>query len=350
MKSSVANRVPTAAFLQLSDLHLGEDAADTGAADRGKLTLGAIKKYGGLKMQAHDPYIFAMLPSSVRSAARFLGAANDRFDYCFVTGDLSTSASSDRRFEFARKYLCDEVKIDENYLVGLGLGESTLFCIPGNHDKLFESDRPERYLKSFAKLPEPPPYKQEIQIPRSGQQFLIYAIDSNLYEEGNIAIGKIYPSTMAWLAQQFEKTPSDFIKGGGVRILVLHHHPADLKPYRKWNLKTFVKSRFRLELTKLQEGDALLDLCVGNIDLIIHGHEHFPVVFQNSKAQCVVQSAGTACQFSSSGEEQNCFHTLMFFNRKVILSQFNWQKPSFRPSRYWETDLDAKTLTGPTEY
>lgn len=315
--------MPNAAgILHLSDLHLGRDFDDIGMkATDVQRTARSYWSRGGLIMQAHDPFIIASLHSNVRMAARRLGLAEDAFDLMVVTGDISTTADSEERFKFARSFLTSSFKY-ENIDIGLRFADDRVLCVPGNHDKMNEKTCA-RYLAHFDNLPNKPPYVLEKSC--NGVRFVFYGIDSNLYEEGNVALGKIRTETLAWLADRKDESQQDTTKPQAVRILLLHHHPCDLNKLRKRTLKNWFTGR----LSRLEDGDRLLDLCKGWIDVIMHGHEHFPAAFRDDVSGAVVVSAGTTSE-SHLQKGRNSFFALVFQDGSVTVSDFRWGGGQFR--------------------
>src|SRR5260221_13452633 len=100
-----------AAILHLSDLHLGRNFDDIGmSATDVQRTARSYWSRGGLVMQAHDPFIVASLRTNIRMAARRLGLPEDTFDLMVVTGDISTTADSEERFQFARSFFTDSFR------------------------------------------------------------------------------------------------------------------------------------------------------------------------------------------------------------------------------------------------
>jgi predicted phosphodiesterase len=169
-----------------------------------------------------------------------------------------------------------------------------------------------------------------------------YGIDSNLYEEGNIAIGKVSPATLAWLGEQLEQSGSvGSQQDKSVRILLLHHHPADLNKFRRrsWNPYKVIEHLLMDRLTVLEEGERLLKICHGKIDLIMHGHEHFPIVFLNQESGCIIISAGTTSEWQSDSG-RNSFHAVAFQGREFRIVQFNWNKAQFKPCLEWIGNFD----------
>lgn len=327
--------IPISTILHLSDLHLGKDFTDAGTAD--KATVKSVLKNKRLVMQGHDKFVLASLSSEIRIAARKVGA--EHFDFHVVTGDISTSANSKERFEFARRFLTGTVTVDATFDAGLSLDKNTLFCIPGNHDKLEELTL-ERYSAQFNDLPAIPNYVSA-RTSGSGQRFIFYGIDSNWYIDGNIGLGKISPETLEWFAKAIkENAPSGTDKANTIQVVLLHHHPCDLSKFRRQSLKGIMYARF----TTLEEGGSLLDACRGKIDVIMHGHEHFPIAFRDERSNCVVISCGTTSEFQLNKSHSNCFHILVFQGRNLEVLQFSSGTGHFSQSSKWKFNLDSTPM------
>ncbi len=337
----------TTSILHLSDLHLGKSFADVGSDSKAdglsKETINSFRENYGFVMQTHDSYIIPCLENEILMAARYIGAREDKFDFHVVSGDITAHPSPVDRFQFARDYLIDSVQLPEtpgggSGRVGLRLAKNSLFCVPGNHDKLALEDR-NAYLTGFRDLPDVPPYVKEV-FGGNQQRLLFYGLDSNLYKEGNLAVGEIAPQTLSRLGEYFTltQTPED---PSTVRILVLHHHPADLNRYRPRSLSTLV-GFFTGGLSTLKEGSRLLKACEGKIDLIMHGHEHFPVVFFEPTSSSVVLSAGSTSAFLPKGKGVNSFHTIALADREFQIVQFDWNGARFIPSKESLGNLDDR--------
>ncbi len=337
----------TTTILHLSDLHLGKTFDDVGTPSKAdgfsKGTINSFKESYGIVMQTHDSYIIPCLENEIRLAARYIGAREEKFDFHVVSGDISAHPVPTKRFRFARDYLLGTIPLPKkpgggSSRVGLKLSKERVFCVPGNHDKLAQEDR-KPYLTGFADLPKEPPYVKEV-YGGNQQRLLFYGIDSNLYKEGNISVGEISPQTLARLGEYFTLTqnPND---PPTVRILVLHHHPADLNHYRPRNISKLFEYLTK-SLSTLQEGTRLLKFCEGKIDLIMHGHEHFPIVFFEPISSSIVVSAGTTSSFQPKGTGTNSFHTIALADRKFQIVQFNWNGARFIPSKEWSGNLDQR--------
>ncbi len=336
----------TATILHLSDLHLGENFDDPGRTDKATLQQPLkIFKKGAAEGRSHDPYILCALPIEVRIAARQIGARDGQFDFHVITGDISDTANSEERFVFARQFLL-ETQSDHGLEIGLNLPLDRVLCVPGNHDKMTERN-PARYLKEFKDLPATPPYVRQRQA-RNGRKFIFYGIDSNDYTEGNIGVGRIEPEVLAWLGK---KLSSVRVEGNrrndAARILLLHHHPCDLTAMRPPShnplaslYRRFVHGRF----TRLDEGERLLEQCRGRIDIIMHGHEHFPVAFKDDRSGCLVVSAGTTAQFENRFGV-NSFHALVFSGNNVRVAQFDWNGARFKKGNRWKYNLRSRDFS-----
>jgi len=338
----------TGSILHLSDLHLGNDFYDVGTTDKSdginlKSVKAVIRNKGRFVMQSHDDYILTSLPIEIQRAAGYIGSSNRKFDFHVITGDISTNAMSDQRFSFARSFLIEQVAVKDKYTgetfdVGLNLGKDIL-CVPGNHDKMGQGTA-NNYLTGFADLPRKPNYVVD-KLTAQKQRFVFFGIDSNLYAEGNEAVGKISPQTLAWLKKQFLQYESLKTEApDAIRILLLHHHPADLNPFRGRSIKHYIPFLKTDPFTRLEEGDRLLEACNGNVDIIMHGHEHFPITFFNEESNCLIVSAGTASKVQLDRKSKNSFHALAFSGRQFRIVQYDWSKGRFVAAYQWTGDLD----------
>jgi 3',5'-cyclic AMP phosphodiesterase CpdA len=273
-------------------------------------------------MQAHDGYIAWTLGNEIRQAARRMRLPDDQFDAYVITGDISTDANSTNRFRFAREFITSTVLVNGTQC-GLNLPVNSVVAVPGNHDKMYETT-PERYTSAFNDLPAEPPYRFEVSA-RNGQICRFFGIDSNRYDAGNIAVGRISPQTLAWLSTERDYATSSKSERH-VDVLVLHHHPCDLNPFG--GPRKSLRGRF----TRLEEGERVLRIAAGWIDLIMHGHEHFPVAFVDPISKAVVVSAGTVSQRQNRGSNvRNSFHAMTLRGRELSVVQFDWNRARFIP-------------------
>jgi 3',5'-cyclic AMP phosphodiesterase CpdA len=309
-------------ILHISDLHLGENLDDCGTPQGEAIkAIRSIVKKGGVEMQAHDPYILATIKTNVQIAARELRLLNDEFDFVVVSGDISTAANNDERFDFARQFLTGSIAFDTAQ-IGLEIKTDSLICVPGNHDKMGEQSL-KRYLAAFSHLPDVIPYVK-VREAKNGLRFAFYGIDSNLYEEGNVAIGHISERNLSWLSNEMGRSFKNE-DGIDIRILVLHHHPCDLNRFRRKSIRGILTKK----LTRLEGADRLLDICKGWINIILHGHEHFPISFRDERSKCIIVSGGTLSQFQKYYTHNN-FNALIFSKDKMKIVEYEWTGGRFR--------------------
>lgn len=334
----------TTTILHLSDLHLGDSFADVGSDSKadglGAGTIESFRKNYGFVMQTHDSFIIPSLETEIMLAARYIGAPKDSFDFNVITGDISTDVNPPQRFSFAREYLINSVPLSpgSNFNVGLRMPKESVFCVPGNHDKMALTDN-SAYLTGFKDLPAAQfPYVKEV-TSASGQRLIFYGIDSNLYVKGNIAVGTINQETLGRLGEYLALTSRDETPLP-VRILLLHHHPADLNQFRGWTLKRLFSS-FGKQFSVLQEGERLLKLCRGRIDLIMHGHEHFPVVFHEPISSSIVVSSGSSSSYLGNKSAANTFYGIALAGRDFQIVQFEWNGARFLPTKEWTGNLST---------
>ena len=335
----------TAAVLHLSDLHLGKDPDDYGSRWKSSgLNWRSVVNFfvnRGTVLQCHDSYIFNGLGTEIYRVARTLGVPGDAFEFHVATGDISTDVDPAERFDFARRYLTGRVRLNDSWSPGLDLNGGNLFCVPGNHDKMKRRNLA-HYRASFDALPQPLPYVHEAQA-RSGQRFVFFGIDSNLYDKRTIARGLFDPATFGWLGENIERYGRHDGPDKPVRILLLHHHVVDLNQFTRQSRLSAFKRSVEGRYTLLNEADRLLGLCKDRVDIIMHGHEHFPIVLREPKSGCVVISAGTTSEFQPNKEHHNSLHAVLFHGRRFEVVRFDWKRASshFLSRLSWSGDLDA---------
>lgn len=341
---------PIFSILHLSDLHLGADFADVGGKNRSFMKSVLDRK--AYSMQAHDDFLLLLLPMEITrigavNRARFLTAWPERepvtFNRVVVSGDISTDVTSDNRFAFAHQFITSKMKLsDPNYgqqaSIGIGLPNDLLLCVPGNHDKMRETTLA-RFNSSFSRSPEPCNY---VQIVRKFDSALVFiGMDSNSYAEGNIANGEMDPARLSWLSGVLSQMQTEGLSQGEDRLtpleckkaiicLLIHHHVCDL---------SFRKRYFNLgrSFTWMNGSERLLKLISGKVQVILHGHEHYPTHFVEKESGALVVSAGTTSQWQAR-PNHNSFYNLTFYdNRSVQIEEFVWNGKGF---------TSRETLTG----
>jgi 3',5'-cyclic AMP phosphodiesterase CpdA len=339
----IQDQKPIYSILHLSDLHLGADFADVGGKNR--TFVKSLLDRKAYSMQAHDDFLLLLLPMEISriaavNRARFLKAwpgqkAPDPFDRIIVSGDISTDVTSEARFAFAHAFLTSKEPLaNTNYgqqaSVGLGLQNGRLLCVPGNHDKMRETTLA-RFNSIFSQSPQPCNYVQIIK--RFDRALVFIGMDSNSYVEGNIANGEMDPARLSWLSGILDQMQTTGLSNGedrltveecrkAIKCLLLHHHVCDLSVRRRY----FNPGR---SFTRMNGSERLLKLISGKIQVILHGHEHYPTHFIEKESGALVVSAGTTSQWQSK-PGNNSFYNLTFYDTSSIqIEEFVWNGKGF---------------------
>jgi 3',5'-cyclic AMP phosphodiesterase CpdA len=352
-------RKPIASFLHISDLHLGASFEDCGKVERG--TVWGRLKSKRLTMQAHNQQILMQLPLTIlrlwqikKSLFRVAWADEYEdhpfFDRVIVSGDISTAATNIERFAFAFGYLTSRVPACRRSLyasqsgVGLRIDKDILLCVPGNHDKMHETTL-ERYDSSFSQVPAACPYVHLIH--RYSRDIVFLGLDSNDYSEGMIAAGAIDNSRLAWLTSRFQDMETIGLQDGegrvsveqcrkAIRCLLLHHHPVDLSPWKGWH--SF--DHFSI----LDGADKLLELIKGRVDIVFHGHEHYPIYFPHSDTGTIIISAGSASEWNKKCRYNSLFTVTLFTDNTAEIQEYVWNGTDFEEQKKQPPQLPLKLV------
>ena len=333
---------PFCSILHLSDTHLGARFEDAGGPKRGFVT--ALKDDKAYVMQAHDRNLLLLLPLELSRVAEInrvqfkkagIQDPPNFFDRVIVSGDISTDATNEARFEFAHKFLTSKMPLhtgslyDHQANVGLGIPNTLLITLPGNHDKMRETTL-DRFNRAFGSSPAAPNYVTAFR--RGGKTIIFFVLDSNAYNEGNIAKGEIDDARRGWLLNEFNNLNNGLTVNGeifsapecadAIRCLVLHHHVRDL---------SFKKHYFTLgrKFVTLDGAEKLLEDIKGRIHVILHGHEHYPTHFVEPQSNAVLISAGSTSQWSDKKHKNSFYHLTFFTDNTVQIDEYVWNKVGF---------------------
>jgi 3',5'-cyclic AMP phosphodiesterase CpdA len=337
------DRKPICSILHLSDLHLGANFGDVGGKKRGFFK-GVMDKKAYL-MQAHDDFLLLLLPLEIRrigvvNRTRRRSAwpnheAPEPFDRIVVSGDISTDATDEARFAFAHSFLTSKSPLSAGIYgaqasIGLGLPNDRLLCIPGNHDKMRETTLA-RFNASFSSTPQPCNY---VRVLRQLDKAVVFiGMDSNAYSEGNIASGEMDQARLSWLAEILSRMETTGLSEGDVvltpnecaraiKCLVIHHHVCDLSFKKRY----FNPSR---SFTWLNGSERLLKIVSGKIQVVLHGHEHYPTHFVEKVSGALIVSAGTASQWHDKPFKNSFYNLTVFDDRTLQIEEFVWDGKSF---------------------
>lgn len=341
-RNPLVDRKPFCSILHLSDTHLGARFEDAGGKNRKFFT--ALRKDQSYVMQAHDPTLLLLLPLEFKKIAcfnqtRFKKAWPDQpapsfFDKVIVSGDISTDATDKERFEFAHKFLTSEMQLNiglysKDSSVGLNIPNELLLSLPGNHDKMRQTTL-EMFNNAFKHSPSPANYIQAFR--RFGHTVIFLVMDSNAYNEGNIAKGEIDFARLSWLIKTLSSLESGIVIDQqryspeecrqAIKCLVLHHHVCDL---------SFKKRFFSIgrNFTKMVGADDLLRTISGRIHVIFHGHEHYPIHFIEEQSGAIVISAGSTSQWHQKVKKNSFYHVTFFTDHAIQIDEYVWTGTGF---------------------
>jgi 3',5'-cyclic AMP phosphodiesterase CpdA len=202
------------------------------------------------------------------------------------------------------------------------------------------------YYAGFEQCPDRLNYVRYIR--RNGTSIVFFGLDSNEYSPGNVARGVIDDSRLAWLAKTFAEIEANGLISGNdsldphefesaVRCLILHHHPVSLQK----GLRGL--SRLTHRFTLLEGAERLLNLVKGRIDVVFHGHEHFPVCFRHSESGIVIVSAGTLSEWTSKRRKNSFYVIMLYSDYSVNVHEYLWTGSEFQ-SRQTLSDQEPATF------
>jgi 3',5'-cyclic AMP phosphodiesterase CpdA len=214
-----------------------------------------------------------------------------KIDLLVVTGDLIDAPVTGRltdlrssvvsKFpEFASKRLPDSFRRDEigeaftkvsDYLKKLCNAldinpVSSLFVVPGNHDYRLKGiirseTQPGKFYNVFKD------YCRPLLLPTLN--VCVFVLDSNVMEAADFAAGRIDKEDLVQFYDLASLVPTEH--SNCTRIVLMHHHPM---PIAHTEREGFLN---KPGLTMLNNaGQVMTSMVAAKIDLILHGHEHYP--------------------------------------------------------------------------
>lgn len=350
---------PDAVFVILSDLHFGPNLLPTSDVPWPLFQEIELPKLFGHEPEigkfilerciTHDISIVATLPLYLQSLLPNLPSIDDRrpesFDLYLVLGDLTTCPFSSS-FELLRRYLTEQhcESPEGNFSVscaGLKIDPSKLVIIPGNHDKLFMTDLDffHRNLLGPLHLPIGPKPQSSYMLSRRvrEREFLFIMVDANKYAtevfsvdtscRKHLASGEISKGLrgelMAKLAELAKKRRVDDAELDDYRAatrIMLVHYAADIRSVIGLKLESLILPHNCLGL------DNLIGDLGQELDLVLHGHLHFPKIYQHMGTPII--SASTTTQ----KDGYNGFFLLKFFRSGEIRTEHHrWFGTGFLP-------------------
>jgi len=342
-------------FLHISDLHFANHLASENQDNFFKESI----KNRGIICQTADSNVYSILKETLDHYLTSISRSG--FDGIFLTGDICTDPTNSRSFDHPAQFLFNELY--DNRDIGLNLDPNITFCVPGNHDKMMEKSM-DKYMESiFAPQKQLNSYGDYLCSLKLGwgKNILIYGLNSNRLDIRIPAMGRINLSqvttmrnTLSELSQattvywsdkgytvekkgnknQIEKKYAKFdsVLDSTFKILLMHHHPTKAiyneLMWSKNNIsdKFGIATRF-MDMIYDQSYDEFITLLDEYpFDLIIHGHLHFPAIYNLKK--CLVISGGSTCERTKEGEGQsfNIIKVRLWSQPEVEIITFVYQK------------------------
>lgn len=266
---------------------------------------------GAAGLRGHDPDTLKALHNEI---------ANLKPDLLFVSGDQSTWG--DRA----------SLKAAKTFIVNLAdqiqIGKDRIFWIPGNHDILLHYYFGNRLFRRnhevvFGKL------ETCRHLTVSCYNVGVFSFDSTLDRQRQRSLlwplvgsrGKVSRSSF----NDFNSAVnSDASKGCHIKIALVHHHPLPI-PYK-------ADGGVGLELTTMSNGGTFIaHMQESGMNLVLHGHEHYPYScrysFDPNRHDIIIVAAGTASQRET---QQNSFNYLEVVpNIRAVVRKYNYTEAGF---------------------
>ena len=272
-------------LLHISDLHFG--------SDHGFFADGNVPEPGGAELDLAE-----VLLGDLR-------AINEtRIDGLIVSGDLMTHA---RWLEHAEDALSFLKKLTD----GLNVPRARTYIIPGNHDyEWYQEQAQGGFVRKALKPSQKANFIHEVQYknflrlfyeddrPMAGEIFEIPGdkfriklgllnscklVPSQFHEYGYLSLGQIKD-----LMNKINTASAQ----PEIRILVMHHHISSIIPAEP--------PKDKADISVTLDAGRLIDRALeASVDLVIHGHQHYPCISKISKTrfvdrrmQCFTSDAG----------------------------------------------------------
>src|SRR5262245_17933097 len=255
-------------IVHLSDVHLSDD-----------FILRSIKR-GRRWWKTEDEAILSAIADRLRELDPH---------YVVISGDIVNKCSP-RTFASAAHTLKELFQ-----RAGIDI-QSKVLIIPGNHDVYVLPEEDEyfgrvrhfvHFLKAFFGEDDYRSRTERFTILDPARKLCFFALDSTLKSEQPIAEGRVGVAQLAWLEKKnatFAAMHADWNQY--LKIAVLHHH---LHPIAAGGGERFMQL--------LDAGEAIRAFESIGVNVVLHGHKHFPHVLKHVHANghYTVIGAGTAC-------------------------------------------------------
>jgi 3',5'-cyclic AMP phosphodiesterase CpdA len=340
-----------AVIVLLSDLHFGNDLYDEakGASCHLpwwlKFKQNKINEIFRRRCTAHDMGILKRLPRYLKYLLLELGRPD--FDLYLVLGDLATQPTGSS-YSFLTKYLTQQAYVTGNgdskhEIAGLNIDPKKLILIPGNHDKLLQTDLKlyqQNMLLKLGKGPEPSPRGCHLQSLSIGiRQFLFVLVEASCYAKQKDVLDLSFRDHLARgaidekLKLEIKRKLRRLKRGNEVdqvrldnydrtiRILMVHY-AVDVA--RVLGTSSAIKS-----LGVPHQCDGLNDLVTdlrSHFHLVIHGHLHQSRIYDQEEVPVVAITTTT-----QRGGDNGFFLLKLFSNGDLLSEHHRWHQTGFLP-------------------
>lgn len=242
-------------------------------------------------------------------------------DLLFATGDHTTWGDK-RSLLAARAFL---VQLGKR----IGLTEERTFWVPGNHDILLHYYLGIRWIgRNYDRVFGRNQAVRLLDV--AGFKVAVFSFDSTLDRKGEWSpLWPLVGSRGRISRQSFNEFNAAVQNTQGLeatfKIAQLHHHPLPI-PYKG-------QGSAGLELTTMTNGGTFIAyMQESGVNLILHGHEHYPYscqyCFDPTRENITVVAGGTACQERT---QTNSFNYLEVVPRvSVVIRQYDYSEVGFR--------------------
>ncbi len=237
-------------------------------------------------------------------------------DYVIHTGDVVNKSTSSNFTHAADRLrtLFENGGVDVKRRVLIIPGNHDVKVLAGNHEYWGRLEGFHHFLKWFFDETDYQSRSANFVVTDLERKLWIFCLDSTLKEKYQFAEGEIGQGQWDWFSSQIETLKKVHLDHEQfVKIVALHHHP---HPIRSGGQERFMQL--------LDAGKAIAEFKRHGVNLVLHGHKHFPHVLTEHYGEVgqhhyTVVGAGTAtCPFpeEQSGEGNN-------FNLIIIKPEAN---------------------------
>jgi 3',5'-cyclic AMP phosphodiesterase CpdA len=243
----------------------------------------------------------------------------NEFDHIVITGDI-TNTNHYSEFELFKN------KINNTFTNGSSIDwrESDFFsAVPGNHDRGYSGNISKKFQKNIYNQPRRAKDLHPIEKTLDKNTTLILIDSTGEFPLSNLpfgCLGKIDNAQFKRLLKILEKNKDKFI------ILAMHHHPL-IVPYYRWLAGFGILRKSRKYLTNFYSS---------GVDLILHGHRHYPFNWMHNPTPLsqqkmkVICAPSVACTTVYDKSILNAYNIYDIQNGKVAIRQRGYKNGRYQ--------------------